>query len=129
MNDETLAALERVATALEHQGLSATSDYLRLPTLKDAALIRALIDTLRQGSERRYGDVAMAMAYDCGHAAGMAEATAKAVAYANRREEDWRIKEQAYRKTGNAGPYLGEPRWHQFATAIKAGAHLASEGE
>jgi hypothetical protein len=51
MNDETIAALERAAKRLSDQG------HIWPPEqdLKDAALLRALAETLRNGGERAAG--------------------------------------------------------------------------
>lgn len=123
MNDELIAALERAALEVaEHD-----------PDVYDA--IRAHIETLRAtgAAGDRNGDrvarvYAAEAGFEAGHAAGMAEATAQIVAYALKREEEWRAKEADYRSKGNHGPYLGEPRWREFASAIEAGAHLKGEG-
>lgn len=103
MNNDVIAALETLCDAAPARHFD-----------DEIAAVRAHADALRQGGERRDDELGLAIAYENGHAAGMAEATAKAVAW---------LRDQS-----NSGDDIDHAAYGWAADAIGAGAHLAGEG-
>ena len=129
MHDDVIAVLERAADTMAYDAQYYYDTRPESKRLKaDATTLRAHVDALRIGGG----------AYDAGHAAGMAEATAKIVAWLRKfamfLNKAQRSAVESAADNIQSGAHLGPPRVSltemgaRGFTDKQLGAHLAGEG-